>query len=91
MKKLLFTAHVLLALALVSCNNKAEQKMETAPAKMEVKFSDLSSNKDFVCGMPLEEGGIADTFRYEAKLYGFCSSECRDSFALKPASYLAQQ
>lgn len=96
MKKIFFAANILLALSLVSCNQKAEQKAETAapatePEKMEVKLSDLASNKDYVCGMPLEEGSIADTFRYEGKLYGFCASECKDSFALKAATYLAQK
>lgn len=96
MKQLLFAACVTAALAFAACNNKTEPKTETAPAsteakKVEIKLSDLSANQDFVCGMPLEEGSVADTFRYEGKLYGFCSSECKDSFALKAASYLAQK
>lgn len=75
---------------------KAEPKAETAapatePKKMEVKLSDLSSNKDYVCGMPLEEGGIADTASYEGKLYGFCASECKAEFQKNPSSHLAQK
>lgn len=95
MKKLFFTANILMVLALASCNSKTEQKAETAPApepkKMEIKLSDLSINKDFVCGMSLEEGGVADTTSYDGKLYGFCSPECKTEFAKNPSSYLAQK
>lgn len=99
MKKLLFAAHVLVALALVSCNNKTEQKAEektdaapmtAEPQKINVKLADLASGKDYVCGMGLEEGSIADTASYEAKLYGFCSSECKAEFVKNPSSYLAE-
>ena len=95
MKRIFFTASIITALVLGACNQKAETKTETAPTpetkKIVVKLSDLSSNKDFVCDMPLEEGGITDTASFEGKLYGFCSTECKDSFALKPSSYLAQK
>ena len=96
MKKILFTANILMVLALASCNNKTEQKAETVPVatepkKIELKLADLSTNKDFVCGMPLEEGGIADTTSYQGKLYGFCSSECKGEFVKNPSSYLAQK
>ena len=98
MKKLLFTANILMVLALVSCNQKTEPKAETttpevtaAPAKMEVKVSDLATNKDFVCGMEVADGSIADTASFEGKLYGFCSVECKAEFAKDPAAYLAQK
>jgi len=96
MKKLFFTANVMLILALSACNQKVEQKTDTGTAaperkKMEVKLTDLASAKDFVCGMPVEEGGIADTASYEGKLYGFCSAECKAEFAKNPSSYLAQK
>lgn len=96
MKKQWIAICVMAALAFTACNNKTEQKAETAPVaaedkKVDIKLSELSANQDFVCGMPLEEGSVADTFRYEGKLYGFCSHECKDSFALKAATYLAQK
>ena len=96
MKKIFFTASIITALALGACNHKTETTTETTsavtePKKPEIKLADLATNKDFVCGMPLEEGGIADTASFEGKLYGFCSTECKDSFALKPSSYLAQK
>ena len=95
MKKIFFTANILMVLALASCNQKAEQKTETAPlaepAKIEIKLADLSEPKDFVCGMPLDEGGIADTTSYEGKVYGFCASECKAEFLKNPSTYLAQK
>lgn len=96
MKKIFFALHICTALLLVSCNkNATEQSATTTPIpeekKMEVKLSQLATNKDFVCGMPLEEGGVADTASFENKLYGFCSSECKAEFQKAPQTYLAQK
>ncbi|HLP52916.1 MAG TPA: YHS domain-containing protein [Chitinophagales bacterium] len=103
MKKLLFTAQVLTVLALTACNQKAEQKTEEtttttqtemAPAEeaatVNVKVADLSTPKDFVCGMDVAEGSIADTASHDGKLYGFCSKECKAEFVKEPAKYLAE-
>lgn len=96
MKKI-FYGVLLLGATLASCNNTATEQTETTqPAAPEVKtidlkLSDLGSTKDYVCGMELEEGGIADTTAYEGKIYGFCASECKAEFVKEPAKYLSQQ
>ena len=96
MKKIFVLCAVVL-FAFTACNQKqAETKTETSSAtvtskKPEIKLSALSSNKDFVCGMDLEGGAIADTTSFEGKVYGFCSAECKSEFVKKPASYLAQK
>lgn len=45
--------------------------------------------KDFVCGMPIK-AGIADTVHYNGKLYGFCSTGCKDEFKKNPLAYLSK-
>lgn len=97
MKQLLLSATMLITLAFSACNQKPEQKTEMAASTeeksktLEVKVSDLATNKDFVCGMEVSDGGISDTASYEGKLYGFCSVECKDEFVKNPASFLAQK
>lgn len=63
--------------------------METAlhPEKA-FKAMKFDNKKDFICGMPIS-AGIADTANYKGKVYGFCSTGCKDEFKKNPASYLA--
>ena len=97
MNRVFITAGLLLVLSLASCNQKAGQQPETStpakeePKKPEITVSQLASNKDFVCGMEVADGGIADTASYEGKIYGFCSAECKAEFVKNPSSYLAQK
>lgn len=97
MIRLLLSTTMLLTLVFTACNQKPESKTDMAaateekPKTIEIKVSDLATNKDFVCGMEVSDGGIADTASYEGKLYGFCSSECKDEFVKNPASFLAQK
>ncbi|QES90891.1 YHS domain-containing protein [Rhizosphaericola mali] len=44
------------------------------------------SPKDLVCGMSLGMG-IGVTAYYKGKLYGFCSSTCKEAFLRNPESY----
>ncbi|PVD53607.1 4-methyl-5(B-hydroxyethyl)-thiazole monophosphate biosynthesis protein [Terrimonas sp.] len=64
--------------------------METAlhPEKAfkEMKFD---NKKDFVCGMPIS-AGIADTVHYNGKVYGFCSTGCKDEFKKNPSAYVSK-
>ena len=48
----------------------------------------LDSKKDHVCGMPVS-AGISDTAHFNAKVYGFCSKECKDEFVKEPDKYLS--
>lgn len=95
MKNILIILNVCIALLLVSCNQNPTQKVTTTPIpdaqNVDIKVSELAVNKDLVCGMPTEEGNIADTASHENKLYGFCSAECKAEFVKNPQTYLAQQ
>lgn len=95
MKNILLTLNICAALLLVACNQNPTDKVTTTPIPdaqtMDIKVSQLAVNKDFVCGMALEEGGISDTASYENKTYGFCSAECKAEFLKNPQTYLAQQ
>lgn len=56
----------------------------------EKAFKDLQfeNKRDFICNMPVT-AGVADTAQYKGKVYGFCSTGCKDEFKKNPASYLA--
>lgn len=58
-------------------------------ARMALKNLHFDYNKDPACGMPLK-AGLEDTTRYNGKLYGFCSKECKAAFLKEPATYLSQ-
>lgn len=92
---MIFSAIIGLAI-LSSCNSKAKEEnkettMTTETKGLNVKLADLSTNKDFYCGMDLEEGTIADTASYNGKTYGFCSAECKEGFIQDPEKYLSQK
>ena len=67
---------------------KAEEKMTMAPNKY--SGIDFASKKDLACGMPLS-AGVDDTAHYAGKIYGFCSTECKDTFLKNPEKYLAKK
>lgn len=47
--------------------------------------------RDPVCGTELMPGKEEAEFRYQGKVYRFCSRECRDMFAQHPADYIKAQ
>lgn len=55
----------------------------------EIGFKSLTFDypKDPVCGMPVRMG-VGDTAHYKGKLYGFCSTECKDEFEKNPEQYV---
>lgn len=96
MKRMNWMGVVFCAIILAACNNKAEKPAETkmadTPKKgIDIKVAALASNKDLVCGMPVEEGSIGDTTTLDGKIYAFCSSECKAEFLKNPQSYLVQK
>ena len=66
-----------------------DQGMQTA-LHPELGFKDLKFDhpKDLVCRMPVK-AGVSDTAYYKEKLYGFCSTECKNEFKKNPEGYLA--
>lgn len=92
MKKIFLS--ILVASVLFSCNDTKttedkpavteEKKEEAHSMDMKSEAKDFSgvqfaSQKDTICGMPLT-AGVADTAVVDGKIYGFCSTECKDSF-----------
>lgn len=90
MKKMLYV-YLPAALLLASCNAGTKTENTTTTPAPELKVADLSSNKDYVCGMELADGGVADTAQYDGKVYGFCATECKQEFLKEPAKYLSQK
>lgn len=56
-----------------------ERLMERTGPLVQIEISKLVSPIDTICGMSLVEG-IADTLNLDGKLYGFCSTGCKQSF-----------
>jgi Cu(I)/Ag(I) efflux system membrane fusion protein len=48
----------------------------------------LASDKDPVCGMPLDPAKAGFQARYGGKTYSFCSESCKGKFTARPESYL---
>ena len=72
---------------IASCNQsklQPEQKPiphqeQVAASTIKVDLKTFASLNDTTCGMPLS-AGIADTATVDGKLYGFCSSSCKEAF-----------
>lgn len=86
MKKFLFAAVISVMIAACS-NNQNQPEQKAVPEKVTmanesgIKLAEgmLASKVDSVCGMEVSnEPG--DTATVDGKLYGFCSSGCKDSF-----------
>jgi len=71
-----------------TADTKAKDATKTEDKTVKIKLADLATNQDLACGMPLEEGAIADTTSYGGKTYGFCSPECKANFIKNPQSFL---
>ena len=95
MKKIITFSLVLL----VACNsqnsgNKKEPVSQTASKDsitVSTAISDslkVDNKKDPICGMPVK-GNINDTTLYQGKLYGFCSTECKEDFLKNPKEHIA--
>ena len=82
-------------LILTSCGNLSKKETKsTAPAPkktIDIAVASLALKIDPVCGMPAKKGEIGDTATYEGKIYGFCSSGCKEEFLKTPTQYLNQQ
>jgi transcriptional regulator GlxA family with amidase domain/YHS domain-containing protein len=55
-----------------------------------VKNINFENQKDFICGMPLNNN-IADTAVVGGKTYGFCSPSCKKRFSENPNKYLTKK
>ncbi len=93
----LYLSVIIMLLLVTGCNQKPGTTEKPADTKVadqktiSIKLAEFASPKDLYCGMPLEEGSIADTTMYDGKLYGFCSTECKTEFLKDPQGHLTQK
>jgi YHS domain-containing protein len=93
---------VLLLIVLFSCNSQqkdtidhvhpsTDTAMTTHAANAEKLYQDVEfdSKYDLSCGMPLT-AGLTDTVHYKGKVYGFCSTGCREDFLKNADSLVAK-
>jgi YHS domain-containing protein len=94
MKKVL-----IISILFIACHNNYDKDKKTPkiPASQQMtmpqnKYAGIhfASSKDLACGMPLK-AGIDDTAHYKGKIYGFCSTECKDEFLKNPESHLSKK
>lgn len=80
-----------------ACNSDSNKEKTPAPAATAIMPADstksfdvalVDNKKDPSCGMPVT-AGVSDTLHYKGKVIGFCSTECKDSFAKDPATAFA--
>ena len=86
MRTIIYSA---LITALLACNNNKEEKVtadtiatmqhHTVETKHDFSGISFASAKDTTCHMPLT-AGISDTAVVDGKVYGFCSTECKEEF-----------
>lgn len=79
-----------LTLAFIACHQNPKNEInpaitnKTETAKRKYTQAMVDNKKDPSCGMPVS-AGIEDTAHYSGKIYGFCSSECKQQFLKNPA------
>lgn len=88
------------AFTLGSCDSKAVKEeggiSSHAPTPVEntgvnIKLSELATDKDLYCDMTVVEGAIADTANIDGKIYGFCSTMCKEEVVADPQKYLSKK
>jgi YHS domain-containing protein len=88
------------ALTLGSCDSNAVKDESVinshAPTPTEntgvdIKLSELATDKDLYCEMTVAEGAIADTANIDGKIYGFCSAMCKEEVVADPQKYLSKK
>lgn len=56
-----------------------------------IKVSELATDKDLYCDMTVADGAIADTANIDGKIYGFCSAMCKEEVVADPQKYLSKK
>jgi Cu+-exporting ATPase len=56
----------------------------------EMTMKSATAVKDPVCGMDIETATAAGRTEYKGQTYYFCSSKCKEKFALTPEQYLGK-
>ncbi|SIQ03763.1 YHS domain-containing protein [Chryseobacterium sp. RU37D] len=77
-----------LSVSLLACAQgtpKVNHKKHTVPSNSRAKPKFVNA-EDPICNMPTEPY-MKDTAIYKNKMYGFCSTYCRDVFKKNPEKY----
>lgn len=83
--KIILTA--LMPAVLLSCNEpKVKHKHNFTYSPEKLKNIAIVNAEDPVCHMKTE-GVLKDTAMYKNKIYGFCSTFCKDEFITSPEKY----
>lgn len=74
---------------LTSCREK--ELHQASDEQIVTKSLNVSVDNEFdpICEMKTT-GHISDTIHYESKIYGFCSTGCKEEFAKNPKDYLSK-
>jgi YHS domain-containing protein len=84
---------LVIILLFASCHSGQQANIVSPPTDTTTasKFTPamVDNKKDLNCGMPVS-AGIGDTAHYKGKVYGFCSTECKNAFLANPDSLLAK-
>ncbi len=73
--------------SVISCESKDKGHGGKGVTLTNVK---IVNEQDPVCEMPTAEH-LKDTLTYEGKLYGFCSSNCKEEFKADPKKFLKKK
>ncbi|WP_089734717.1 YHS domain-containing protein [Chryseobacterium jejuense] len=78
----------LLSITLFSCAKEPQVKHKSNmdSSGENIKNVQVVNEEDPICHMKTA-GSLKDTAVYKAKVYGFCSSYCKDEFKKNPESY----
>ena len=89
MTKLKIACLIAIAALFNSCSNKdATTPRKTESEQSKTLSASIVNSSDPVCGMDVDKNDLGDTASYRQKLYGFCSTDCKDKFVAKPADYI---
>lgn len=72
--------------SVISCTSKEKENSmpATGGSLSNVK---VVNELDPVCEMPISKH-LKDTLTYDGKLYGFCSSNCKEEFKANPKNFI---
>lgn len=88
--KFLSVSTVILTVSLISCKKEIEIK-KVNHKKMTVSSQKINVNvvntEDPICHMKTSNF-LKDTVNYKGKIYGFCSTYCKDEFKRLPQKYI---
>ena len=86
MKNILTAAFI--AVSVFAFSQEAK-KAQAKPQSTKINVK-VVNEEDPICGMNTAQF-LKDTLHYEKKLYGFCSTHCKETFKKEPKKYLKKK